>query len=200
MRLWSGASAVAVCAWNTAISVGSGSVWRMIDQVRMIDAPLANARQPSGRINDLPTTATASNTGSSTDPNRPAAKASMGEGPELVAAVKAGIDRSLVEQIAALVDQPLSSVLATVGIAERTWARRKHEAHLTPAESDRTVRILRLVERAEAVLGDLPHARTWLSTPNRALDGSTPMHMASTETGASLVFDVLGRIEHGVFA
>ena len=120
-------------------------------------------------------------------------------GPELVDYVRAGIDATAVDALVTLLGQPLSTVLATVGISERTWARRRLRV-LTPAESDHVVRLVRLVDRATGVLGDVGAAKRWLSVPARAFDGQTPLQMAASETGAVLVFDLLGRIEHGVFS
>lgn len=120
-------------------------------------------------------------------------------GPDLVNVVRAGIHSSAIESLCVLLGQPMSVVLATVGVSERTWARRRTSV-LTPAESDHVVRIVRLMDRATGVLGELGAARRWLDTPARAFGGQTPLAMAASETGASLVFDLLGRIEHGVFS
>lgn len=120
-------------------------------------------------------------------------------GPDLVNVVRAGIDASAVDALCTLLGQPLSVVLTTIGISERTWARRRTSA-LTPAESDHVVRIVRLMDRVTGVLGARDAARRWLDAPARAFGGQTPLAMAASETGASLVFDLLGRIEHGVFS
>ena len=49
--------------------------------------------------------------------------------------------------------------------------------------------------------GDIQNpARRWLSSPQRALGGSTPLSLARTEVGAGLVEDLIGRLEHGVFS
>ena len=120
-------------------------------------------------------------------------------GPDLVDVVRLGIDATAVEALGALLGQPLSVVLATVGISERTWARRRSSV-LTPAESDHVVRLVRVMDRATGVLGDGAAARRWLASPARAFDAQTPLQMAASETGAALVFDLLGRIEHGVFS
>ena len=42
-------------------------------------------------------------------------------------------------------------------------------------------------------------ALDWLSSSNRALGGDEPVSLLDTELGAKRVFDVLGRIEHGVY-
>ena len=59
---------------------------------------------------------------------------------------------------------------------------------------------MRVVERAEAVFKDSDSALSWLQSANAALGGVAPMSLLDTDIGADSVMDMLGRIEHGVFA
>ena len=95
-----------------------------------------------------------------------------------------------------------NSVLSRkLGIPQRTLTRRLSQASLlTPAESDRTVRIARLYATAVELIGDEERAIEWLNTPNRALRGEMPLDQLDTDTGARLVEDVLGRIAYGVYS
>ncbi len=73
-------------------------------------------------------------------------------------------------------------------------------SRLTPAESDRTVRIARVVDMSRVLMrGDLEKTRQWLTTPHDLLDGESPLQRASTETGARDVEQLVGRLQHGVF-
>jgi putative toxin-antitoxin system antitoxin component (TIGR02293 family) len=85
------------------------------------------------------------------------------------------------------------------GISPRTLHRRLSEPALTPDESDRVVRFLRLWLRAVDVLDGEDEARRWLAAPKSTLLGETPLDYATTEIGAQDVDDLLGRIEYGVF-
>jgi putative toxin-antitoxin system antitoxin component (TIGR02293 family) len=59
-----------------------------------------------------------------------------------------------------------------LGIPQRTLTRRLSQLSLlTPAESDRTVRMARVYANAIELIGDEQKAIEWLSTPNRALAG-----------------------------
>jgi putative toxin-antitoxin system antitoxin component (TIGR02293 family) len=88
-----------------------------------------------------------------------------------------------------------------LGIPQRTWTRRLSQALLlTPAESDRTVRMARVFANAVEMIGDEEKAIEWLSTPNRALGGDRPLDLLDTDTGARLVEDILGRIAYGVYS
>jgi putative toxin-antitoxin system antitoxin component (TIGR02293 family) len=88
-----------------------------------------------------------------------------------------------------------------LGIPQRTLTRRLSEAMLlTPAESDRTVRMARVYANAVEMIGDEEKAIQWLGTPNRALGGERPLDQLDTDTGARVVEDVLGRIAYGVYS
>ncbi len=95
-----------------------------------------------------------------------------------------------------------SSVLSRkLGIPQRTLTRRLSQASpLTPAESDRTVRMARLYANAVEMIGNREKAIEWLSTPNRALGGERPLDQLDTDMGARLVEDILGRIAYGVYS
>ena len=86
-----------------------------------------------------------------------------------------------------------------VNIASRTLARRKAEGRLHPDESDRLVRAARVFARAvELFEGDSKSARAWLSRPQSALGGATPLDYAATELGAREVENVIGRLEYQI--
>ena len=49
-------------------------------------------------------------------------------------------------------------------------------------------------------LGDAADARLWLGSPQVGLGGAVPLDYAETEVGAREVEDLLGRIDHNVYA
>ncbi len=86
-------------------------------------------------------------------------------------------------------------------IPRRTFDRRLEEKQpLTVVESDRLLRVVRVIVRAIEALGDVEKASTWLRTDNRSLRGMSPMTLLETDIGARLVERTLGRIEHGVYS
>ncbi|MGH9338739.1 MAG: type II RES/Xre toxin-antitoxin system antitoxin [Acidobacteriota bacterium] len=88
-----------------------------------------------------------------------------------------------------------------VRISPRTLTRRKSEGRLTPEESERLLRISRLLQEAtELFEGDLGSTREWLSSPNKALGGKAPLDFARTEVGTREVENLIGRLEHGVYS
>jgi putative toxin-antitoxin system antitoxin component (TIGR02293 family) len=86
-------------------------------------------------------------------------------------------------------------------IPRRTLAHRKEKRQrLTPEQSDRLARVVRVVARAEEALGDDAKAARWLRRPNRALAGRRPLDLLESDIGARMVERVLARIEHGIYS
>lgn len=82
----------------------------------------------------------------------------------------------------------------------RTLARRRKEHRLGTVESERFLRLVRVVARGEEVLGDRTAARAWVRRPNRSLGSVTPFELLETDVGFEAVMNALGRLEHGVFS
>jgi putative toxin-antitoxin system antitoxin component (TIGR02293 family) len=78
--------------------------------------------------------------------------------------------------------------------------RRSKRQALSLEESERAVRVSRILATAQATLGDDKVALDWLRKPKRRFDGRTPMQMLSTETGGRLVEQMLLQIDEGMFA
>lgn len=114
--------------------------------------------------------------------------------------VRRGVPVTTVAALADTLQIPVTQVLEWLSISPRTWVRRKQQGVLEVLEGDRVARLHRLVRRAATVLGGSSEGRAWLTTPQRALQRRTPLEVASTEVGADVVFQLLGRIEHGVFS
>lgn len=86
-------------------------------------------------------------------------------------------------------------------IPRRTLAHRKEKRQaLTPEQSDRLTRVVRVFVRAEEALGSSEKAARWMRKENRALAGRRPVELLESDVGARLVERVLGRIEHGVYS
>lgn len=116
-----------------------------------------------------------------------------------VAIVREGLPSRVLDALAANLKLTRGELAHTLGIAERTLARRRKEGVFTAEESAKLLRLARVAQRAAEVFERGELALDWLKRPNRALGGETPLALLDTEIGAETVLDVLGRIEHGVF-
>ena len=114
--------------------------------------------------------------------------------------IRKGISSVAVGALAKALRVTQSELAVALGIPERTLIRRKKEGTLTSEESAKVVRLARVIGRAEEVFEDIDAALDWMKSGNAALSGATPLSLLDTDIGAESVTDMLGRIEHGVFA
>jgi putative toxin-antitoxin system antitoxin component (TIGR02293 family) len=120
---------------------------------------------------------------------------------DLVTLIGQGLPYASLEFVATRVGLDTQEKRSEVlGIPERTLVRRAtSKSPLDSFESELTVRLARLVQRAEAVLEDPDKAYQWLREPNAALGGKRPLDLILTDIGTSMVEDVLTRIEYTVY-
>jgi putative toxin-antitoxin system antitoxin component (TIGR02293 family) len=120
---------------------------------------------------------------------------------DLAKATRAGLSVNALDTLAQELSVQRAAVAKLLGISERTLSRRvTSNSRLTPAESDRVVRLARVLALAKETLGDMGRASRWLRTPNRALEGDQPIDRLDTDIGVQSVEQVLGRIEYGLYS
>jgi putative toxin-antitoxin system antitoxin component (TIGR02293 family) len=119
----------------------------------------------------------------------------------LMAVIRKGLPSSSLESVAKRMGLSAIATVESLGLAKRTIARRLQEKQaLTVEESERVVRLARVLAEATHVLGSAEKARRWLQKPSRALGGEMPLQMLDTDIGGNAVLEELGRIDYGVFA
>src|SRR6266850_2759111 len=102
-----------------------------------------------------------------------------------------------VENLGKFLGESAVKLMRIIESNERTAQRRREQGTLNAEESDRIARIARVTQRAVEAFGDKAQAREWIKRPNRTLQGFAPLGLLSTDAGATLVTDELGRIEYG---
>ena len=124
----------------------------------------------------------------------------FGEAPvRWMEAVREGLSVSVVDDV--LADGRLTAAeLDRLALPRKTLAHRRTLGRLTAEQSDRLVRVLRVVEQAEHAFGNVEKARIWLRRPTNALAGQAPLDLLDTDIGSRQVETLLGRIEHGIAA
>jgi putative toxin-antitoxin system antitoxin component (TIGR02293 family) len=118
---------------------------------------------------------------------------------ELIRKIQKGLRFSELETLQNSIDLPFEQLAAKLAISRSTLQRRKAAGRLSPDESDKVMRLSRLLEHATKVFGDIERARAWLKFPQRGLGNEVPLDYAETEVGAREVDDLLGRIEYSVY-
>jgi len=120
---------------------------------------------------------------------------------ELAEMVREGLPVKSLFLLAERLDLRQAEISEKIGIPQRTLTRRiTQDSRLTPAESDRTVRLAQVYANAAETLGSGDKAAAWLKTPNRALRGERPLDQLDTDPGVREVEDLLGRIAYGVYS
>ena len=115
--------------------------------------------------------------------------------------VRDGLPFSTLESLVGVLGVPQREIATIIGIPATTLSRRKRSGRLTQLESDRLMRIARLVEMAHHMMqGDGAAARRWLIAPHVLLGGARPLAHASTEIGRREVEQLVGRLRHGTFS
>jgi putative toxin-antitoxin system antitoxin component (TIGR02293 family) len=118
---------------------------------------------------------------------------------ELIRRIQKGLRFSELETLQSTIDLPFEQLAAKLAISRSTLQRRKAAGRLSPDESDKVMRLSRLLEHATNVFGHVEKARAWLKFPQRGLGGAVPLDYAETEVGAREVDNLLGRIDYGVY-
>jgi putative toxin-antitoxin system antitoxin component (TIGR02293 family) len=91
--------------------------------------------------------------------------------------------------------------ISEVVISPRTLKHRKsRKESLSNVETERVVRVARLVELAEQVFGSREKALLWLRSSDDRLDNRSPMQMLKNEPGGRLVENMLWQIDEGVYS
>ncbi|SHN16578.1 antitoxin Xre/MbcA/ParS toxin-binding domain-containing protein [Mucilaginibacter sp. OK098] len=86
-------------------------------------------------------------------------------------------------------------------LSERTMQRYKKEGKtFDPIYSEKIIIIELLYKKGINIFGIKDNFYTWMDTVSVALGGVKPKDMLDTNFGITMVYDELGRIEHGIFA
>jgi len=125
----------------------------------------------------------------------------LGNDLQMAELVAAGLPAATLRSLAVAFGVQPTGIAPIVNITEKTILRRLTAGgKLKPEESERVARLMRVFVHAVDVLENKDSARAWLARPLRVLGGRTPLSLMATEQGAREVEQVLGRLEHGVFA
>ena len=106
------------------------------------------------------------------------------------------------DSIVSLKDHGLTfTEISDIIISPRTLKHRKSRRELlSNEETDRVVRVARLLSMAEEIFGSRKKALAWLRAKDDRLDNRAPLQMLSTESGGRLIENMLWQIDEGAFS
>lgn len=120
---------------------------------------------------------------------------------DLAQQVRSGLPASTIDLLAGTLSLHRTQVAERLSIPARTLSRRlATHSRLTHEESDRTLRMARVVALARDILGSDEKASHWMNNPNRALAGRRPFDLLDNDLGVRSVEEVLQRIAHGIYS
>ncbi|MFI8319429.1 antitoxin Xre/MbcA/ParS toxin-binding domain-containing protein [Kosakonia cowanii] len=122
------------------------------------------------------------------------------DGVALVGQINEGLDGKVATLIVDWAKMSQNDLRKMSGIPPTTFGR-SLKARFSPDQSERLVRIIRVIDRAvELFEGGKEEAQKWLKEPNRALGWKVPAELMASETGAYEVMRLITRLEHGVYS
>lgn len=122
------------------------------------------------------------------------------DGVALVGQINEGLDGKVATLIVDWAKMSQNDLRKMSGIPPTTFGR-SLKARFSPDQSERLVRIIRVIDRAvELFEGDKEEAQKWLKEPNHALGWKVPAELMASETGAYEVMKLITRLEHGVYS
>lgn len=118
---------------------------------------------------------------------------------DVVDATRKGLPSKAVDRLAKTGGFTDAQIARALGVSSRTLLRMrsKVDGRLGSVESDRAIRLARLLSIAAAIFGDANNMRGWLHSPILALGGRAPVDYLDTDAGLRRVEDILGLIDYG---
>ena len=111
-----------------------------------------------------------------------------------------GITKSDFLAIVSNTGMNLTQFSTLLPVSKRTIEKAKDQDLLSPVVSDRVLQIASLYQYGSNIFGSNQQFQEWLQSSLIALGGKKPVEFINNDTGISMVNDLLGRIEHGVYS
>ena len=123
----------------------------------------------------------------------------VSSGLDIVHLVRQGLPVSAIDELMTTFGLTLDEVDRVI-LPRKTLSHRRKLETLTSQQSERVIRVARVLSLAVDTFVAPTKAMTWLRRPTRPLGGESPLALLVTEEGAQLVETLLGRIAHGIAA
>jgi putative toxin-antitoxin system antitoxin component (TIGR02293 family) len=115
--------------------------------------------------------------------------------------VREGISFNYFSTLATHIHLEMNQWADYLHLSERTIQRYKKENKpFDPIYSEKIIIIELLYKKGIDVFGIEDNFYTWMDTKSLPLGGVKPKELLDTAFGISMVYDEIGRIEHGLFA
>jgi putative toxin-antitoxin system antitoxin component (TIGR02293 family) len=119
---------------------------------------------------------------------------------DLLKLARKGISKKSLLALAKQISLTIEEVATVLHISERTLQRYTPTTLVKTEYADRAIELALLYERGIEVFGSERAFSLWIKSPNLALGGEIPFNLLDTRIGFTMVLNILGRIEYGVFS
>ncbi len=118
--------------------------------------------------------------------------------PQAVAALRAGLPCTEFDRVAKALRVSAEFLAESLGASLRTIRhQQKKSGRLSLENSERVVRVARLLNLARRLFAEEAAVAEWFARPAPALGGRTPYELLDTETGAREIEDTLQGLAYG---
>ena len=119
---------------------------------------------------------------------------------DLLELTRRGIPKKAILSLVKKVSLTIQELAGVMHINERTFQRFNDTDFVKSEYSEKAIELARLYARGEEVFGSLDKFKIWMKTPSIVFKNNTPFALLDSSIGFGLVFNELGRIEHGIFS
>ncbi|TDO19329.1 type II RES/Xre toxin-antitoxin system antitoxin [Pedobacter duraquae] len=117
---------------------------------------------------------------------------------DLILLSKTGLSKASAESVISFTGMTKKNFVEDIlNISIKTYQRKQDDEKLGKITSSLVIEIAKALQHSYKVFNDKEKVQRWLSKPNKALHGESPLSLFSTPTGISMVQDILTRIEEG---
>lgn len=118
---------------------------------------------------------------------------------DIIKLARQGFQKKALLALAKKISLSIQDLANILHISERTLQRYDDDAIIKTEYAEKAVEIARLYTRGEEVFGSLDKFKLWMKSPSLIFKGEAPVSFLDTSAGFDMVFNELGRIEHGIF-
>ncbi len=116
-----------------------------------------------------------------------------------IEAIHQGVPANTLQSMAKYLGLSGLQISKSLRIQPRTLRNRLAQGKLNPVESEKSLRLARVIAKSCEVIGDSEKAKAWIISANVSLGGKRPIDLLETDIGADQVQNVLQAIEWGVY-
>lgn len=118
---------------------------------------------------------------------------------DIIKLARQGFPKKALLTLAKKISLNIQELANILHISERTLQRYEDDAIIKTEYAEKAVELARLYTRGEEVFGSMDKFKLWVKAPSLIFNGEAPVTFLDTSAGFDMVFNELGRIEHGIF-